>query len=107
MSKCEAAPESQYIAKCQAVVDARALTICLLRSSLHPSLLVLRETSGGEGFDKWSLLKKLEGNRIRRPLAVESGGLGYYDLMNVNDRKRQADLARKAGVSGFVHYHYW
>jgi hypothetical protein len=40
-------------------------------------------------------------------LAVEQGGLGYYDLLDRSVRKRQADLARRAGLNGFVFYHYW
>jgi hypothetical protein len=44
---------------------------------------------------------------LRKPLDIEEGGLGYYDLMDRSVRKRQAELAREHGVQGFVYYHYW
>ena len=31
---------------------------------------------------------------IRKPLPESEGGLGYYDLMSKDVRKKQADLAR-------------
>ncbi len=61
----------------------------------------------GKGREEWSVVKNLEIAGVRKPLSVEGGGLGYYDLMNVDVRKRQADMARRAGISGFVFYHYW
>jgi len=61
----------------------------------------------GEGFTEWTLLKPNELPGLRKPLAIEEGGLGYYDLMDTKVRERQADLARRSGVSGFVFYHYW
>jgi len=61
----------------------------------------------GEGFTEWTLLKPNELPGLRKPLAIQEGGLGYYDLMDKKVRERQADLARRSGVSGFVFYHYW
>jgi lipopolysaccharide biosynthesis protein len=61
----------------------------------------------GEGFTEWTLLRPLEVEGIRKPLSVEEGGLGYYDLMSRSIRRKQADFARKFGVNGFIFYHYW
>ena len=33
--------------------------------------------------------------------------LGYYDLRVPETREAQAEMARKAGVEGFVYWHYW
>ena len=44
---------------------------------------------------------------LRKPLQMENGGLGYYDLESFETRKQQAQLAREHGVSGFMYYHYW
>lgn len=63
----------------------------------------------GDGFTEWSILRPLEEMNppLRKPLAWEEGGLGYYNLMDREVRKRQAEIARENGVQGFVYYHYW
>ena len=61
----------------------------------------------GKGFTEWTILRPSTIQGIRKPLPVELGGLGYYNLLQKHVRKRQADLARMAGLSGFVYYHYW
>jgi hypothetical protein len=62
---------------------------------------------GGADSNEWSDVKNSELDSVRKPLSVIEGGLGYYNLMKLDIRKRQADLARRAGVSGFVFHHYW
>ena len=65
----------------------------------------------GANFTEWTLLKPFEPKpgapAIRKPLSVEEDGLGYYNLMDYETRRRQADLAKQNGVTGFVYYHYW
>lgn len=61
----------------------------------------------GKGFTEWTILKPLEMKNIRKPLSVDKGGLGFYDLMSKDTRKAQADMARQYGVNGFIYYHYW
>ena len=61
----------------------------------------------GKNFTEWTLLRPANHSSLRKPLGVDYGGLGYYDLMEVDIRKKQAKLAKKAGMSGFVYYHYW
>jgi len=61
----------------------------------------------GRGFTEWTLLRPFNGTGIRKPLSVEQGGLGYYDLTNITVRKTQAKLATDHGVYGFIYYHYW
>ncbi|CAK0800459.1 unnamed protein product [Prorocentrum cordatum] len=61
----------------------------------------------GRGFTEWTLLKPFEGKGIRKPLSVEQGGLGFYDLTSRDVRKQQAQLAMDHGVHGFLFYHYW
>ena len=61
----------------------------------------------GANFTEWTILKPLKMTGIHKPLPLSKGGLGYYDLRDKKARKRQADLAREAGISGFIYYHYW
>lgn len=61
----------------------------------------------GKGFTEWTNVKKakplFEGhNQPRVPLDNN-----YYNLLNTDTIKWQADLANKYGVYGFVFYHYW
>eukprot|EP00435_Cladocopium_sp_Y103_P049684 s3094_g15.t1 len=63
----------------------------------------------GDGFTEWTLLRNLSLGPVplRKPLGIEHGGLGYYNLESFETRKQQAQLAREHGVSGFMFYHYW
>jgi hypothetical protein len=61
----------------------------------------------GEGFTEWTLLKPSPVDFLAKPLPVKDGGLGYYDLTDISVRKRQGELARLAGLHGFMYYHYW
>jgi len=61
----------------------------------------------GKNFTEWTLLRPCQVEGIRKPLGVEAGGLGYYDLRDASVRAKQAEMARKYGVHGFVYYHYW
>ncbi|MES1166729.1 MAG: glycoside hydrolase family 99-like domain-containing protein [Pseudomonadota bacterium] len=61
----------------------------------------------GKGFTEWSNVNR------GRPLfrghyqPHVPADLGFYDLRVPEVREQQADLARAAGLNGFVYYHYW
>lgn len=61
----------------------------------------------GEGFTEWDNVKKGKPlfNGHDQPKKPINGY--YYDLSKKEDIKRQADIAKEYGVSGFVCYHYW
>ena len=61
----------------------------------------------GKGFTEWTLLKPSTAEDIIKPLYEDEGGLGYYDLTNVDIRRKQGEMAKAAGVHGFMYYHYW
>ena len=41
------------------------------------------------------------------PMIFKNINKYYYDLSKKEDIERQADLAEKYGISGFIFYHYW
>lgn len=62
----------------------------------------------GVNFTEWTLLKPFEADPpVRKPLPEDQGGLGYYNLLDLKTRQRQAELAKEYGVTGFAYYHYW
>lgn len=60
----------------------------------------------GEGFTEWSIVKNAQkvtnySNQPREPLH------GYYDLSDMKSIRRQAELAQKYCIDGFVIYSYY
>lgn len=61
----------------------------------------------GEGFTEWTNVakaKKLYRNHYQPRIPAN---LGFYDLRLPEVRKKQAEMAKRAGVSAFCYYHYW
>jgi len=61
----------------------------------------------GEGFTEWT---NTAAARPRYPGHYQPhvpADLGFYDLRVAETRAAQADLARDAGIEGFVYWHYW
>lgn len=61
----------------------------------------------GEGFTEWTNVKRavpsFKGhNQPRVPL-----NKNYYNLLDIDTLRWQADLAKEYGVYGFCYYHYW
>lgn len=61
----------------------------------------------GKGYTEWTAVKGgkplFQGHdQPKKPLAEN-----YYDLLNEETLKSQADLAREYGIYGFCFYHYW
>lgn len=61
----------------------------------------------GNGFTDWKLVKEAkplfeEHNQPRIPINEE-----YYNPCDLETLKKQASLAKKYGVEGFMFYHYW
>jgi lipopolysaccharide biosynthesis protein len=62
----------------------------------------------GEGFTEWTNVRKakplFEGHY--QPHEPHED-VGYYDLSDPTVLVKQADMAKKFGISGFAFYHYW
>ena len=59
----------------------------------------------GKGFTEWDNLNSwkpfFDGHKIRTPV------WGQYNLLDIEVRRRQSELARSMGIYGFIYYHYW
>lgn len=61
----------------------------------------------GKGFTEWNNVVKahpLFPGHYQPKLPAD---LGFYDLRLPETRERQAQLAKEAGVEGFMYWHYW
>lgn len=61
----------------------------------------------GKGFTEWTNVGKAQTLYPGHYQPHIPADLGYYDLRLPEVRKAQADMAREAGVEGFVYWHYW
>lgn len=61
----------------------------------------------GDGFTEWTNVVKEKPRFTGHHQPQLPADMGFYDLRVEETRKQQAELARKYGVDGFIHYHYW
>jgi glycosyltransferase involved in cell wall biosynthesis len=61
----------------------------------------------GKGFTEWRNVCRAEPLFPGHHQPQLPADLGFYDLRLAETRAAQADLARRHGIHGFCHYHYW
>lgn len=61
----------------------------------------------GKGFTEWTNVGKAKPLWKGHDQPRVPADLGYYDLRLPEVREQQAELAREAGVTGFLYWHYW
>ncbi|WP_117000147.1 glycoside hydrolase family 99-like domain-containing protein [Desertimonas flava] len=61
----------------------------------------------GEGFTEWTKVASAQPLGPTHYQPHLPGALGFYDLRVPEVRERQAALARRHGIDGFMYYHYW
>ena len=72
-----------------------------------PQYRLVDDVTNSNGSTQWSLLGTSKTNNLIQPLSKEDGGLGYYDQTNLDIRRRQGEMAKSAGLHGFLYSHYW
>lgn len=61
----------------------------------------------GEGFTEWSNVGAAQPRFVGHEQPRTPSDLGYYNLIDVAVHKKQAELAKSAGIYGFCYYYYW
>lgn len=61
----------------------------------------------GKGFTEWTNVGKAKPLFRGHYQPRVPADLGYYDLRLPLIREQQAELAREAGIEGFMYWHYW
>lgn len=61
----------------------------------------------GKGFTEWTNVGKAKPLFKGHDQPRVPTELGYYDLRMPSIREEQAQLAREAGIEGFMYWHYW
>jgi hypothetical protein len=62
----------------------------------------------GKGYTDWDNVRRSPlFNRFNRTILRPGSSLGYYNLLDVDIRRKHGMLARQYGIDGFIYHHYW
>ena len=83
----------------------KARVIAMYLPQYHP--IPENDEVWGKGFTEWNNVAKARPLFRGHHQPNIPADLGFYDLRLPEIREQQAELARGAGVEGFMYWHYW
>lgn len=83
----------------------KARVIAMYLPQYHP--IPENDNVWGKGFTEWNNVAKARPLFRGHHQPNIPADLGFYDLRLSETRELQAQLAREAGVEGFMYWHYW
>lgn len=86
-------------------MDKKARVIAMYLPQFHP--FKENDEWWGKGFTEWTNVGKAKPLFRGHYQPRVPADLGYYDLRLPIVREEQAQMARDAGIEGFMYWHYW
>ena len=98
-------PTFEEVVKLPPGVRRKARALAFYLPQFHP--IAENDAWWGKGFTEWTSIARAQPRFDGHYQPRIPRDLGHYTLTDPGVMRRQAALARDAGVAGFVHYFYW